>query len=483
MEQQYEVVIGLEVHVELKTKTKIFCSCPTTFGGEPNTHVCPVCLGLPGTLPVLNEKVLEYAVKTGLALNCHIAEYSKFDRKNYFYPDMTKAFQTSQFDLPIAEHGYMDIEVGGETKRIGITRIHMEEDAGKLVHQGATITTSSGSMADYNRAGVPLIEIVSEPDLRSADEVKAYLEMLKAIIEYIGVSDARMEQGSLRCDVNISLRPWGQEAFGTRAEIKNLNSFRSVERAIFYEMERQAEILDEGGQVIQETRTWDETKGQTFGMRSKEDSNDYRYFPEPDLPPIVVDPNWVQELQDNLPELPAAKKVRLMAEDGLPAYDAAIITASKATADFYDGVRAHYSDAKKISNWIMGDLLAQVNALGIELSEIKIKPEQLAALLKLQDEGTISGKIAKEVFTEMFATGQDPQVIIKEKGLVQISDEGALQAVIDEVLNNNPKSIEDFKAGRKQAMGFLVGQVMKATKGQANPALVNKLLAEKLNSL
>ncbi len=483
MEQQYEVVIGLEVHVELKTKTKIFCSCPTTFGGEPNTHVCPVCLGLPGTLPVLNEKVLEYAVKTGLALNCHIAEYSKFDRKNYFYPDMTKAFQTSQFDLPIAEHGYMDIEVGGETKRIGITRIHMEEDAGKLVHQGATITTSSGSMADYNRAGVPLIEIVSEPDLRSADEVKAYLEMLKAIIEYIGVSDARMEQGSLRCDVNISLRPWGQEAFGTRAEIKNLNSFRSVERAIFYEIERQAEILDEGGQVIQETRTWDETKGQTFGMRSKEDSNDYRYFPEPDLPPIVVDPNWVQELQDNLPELPAAKKVRLMAEDGLPAYDAAIITASKATADFYDGVRAHYSDAKKISNWIMGDLLAQVNALGIELSEIKIKPEQLAALLKLQDEGTISGKIAKEVFTEMFATGQDPQAIIKEKGLVQISDEGALQAVIDEVLNNNPKSIEDFKAGRKQAMGFLVGQVMKATKGQANPALVNKLLAEKLNSL
>lgn len=483
MEQQYEVVIGLEVHVELKTKTKIFCSCPTTFGGEPNTHVCPVCLGLPGTLPVLNEKVLEYAVKTGLALNCHIAEYSKFDRKNYFYPDMTKAFQTSQFDLPIAEYGYIDIEAAGETKRIGITRIHMEEDAGKLVHQGATITTSSGSMADYNRAGVPLIEIVSEPDLRSAEEVKAYLEMLKAIIEYIGVSDARMEQGSLRCDVNISLRPWGQEEFGIRAEIKNLNSFRSVERAISYEIQRQAEILDEGGTVIQETRTWDETKGQTFGMRSKEDSNDYRYFPEPDLPPIIVDPAWVQELKDNLPELPAAKKARLMEEDGLPAYDAGIITASKAAADFYDGVRAHYSDAKKISNWIMGDLLAQVNALGIDLTEIKIKPEQLAALLKLQDDGTISGKIAKEVFAEMFATGKDPEAIIKEKGLVQISDEGALGAVIEEVLNSNPKSIEDYKAGRKQAMGFLVGQVMKATKGQANPALVNKLLAEKLSSL
>lgn len=483
MEQQYEVVIGLEVHVELKTKTKIFCSCPTTFGGEPNTHVCPVCLGLPGTLPVLNEKVLEYAVKTGLALNCHIAEYSKFDRKNYFYPDMTKAFQTSQFDLPIAEHGHIDIEAAGETKRIGITRIHMEEDAGKLVHQGATITTSSGSMADYNRAGVPLIEIVSEPDLRSAEEVKAYLEMLKAIIEYIGVSDARMEQGSLRCDVNISLRPWGQEEFGIRAEIKNLNSFRSVERAIAYEIQRQAEILDEGGTVIQETRTWDETKGQTFGMRSKEDSNDYRYFPEPDLPPIIVDPAWVQELKDNLPELPAAKKARLMEEDGLPAYDAGIITASKAAADFYDGVRAHYGDAKKISNWIMGDLLAQVNALGIDLAEIKIQPEQLAALLKLQDDGTISGKIAKEVFAEMFATGKDPEAIIKEKGLVQISDEGALGTVIEDVLNSNPKSIEDYKAGRKQAMGFLVGQVMKATKGQANPALVNKLLAEKLSSL
>lgn len=481
--EQYEVVIGLEVHVELKTKTKIFCSCPTTFGGEPNTHVCPVCLGLPGTLPVLNEKVLEYAVKTGLALNCHIAEYSKFDRKNYFYPDMTKAFQTSQFDLPIAEHGYIDIEAGGETKRIGITRIHMEEDAGKLVHQGATITTSSGSMADYNRAGVPLIEIVSEPDLRSAEEVKAYLEMLKAIIEYVGVSDARMEQGSLRCDVNISLRPWGQEAFGTRSEIKNLNSFRSVERAISYEIQRQADILEEGGRVIQETRTWDENKGQTLGMRSKEESDDYRYFPEPDLPPIVVDPAWVQELKDNLPELPAAKRARLIDVEGLPPYDAGIITTSKAMADFYDGVRAHYEDAKKVSNWIMGDLLAQVNAEGVELSEIKIKPEQLATLLKLQDEGVISGKIAKEVFIEMFATGNDPEAIIKAKGLVQISDEGALNTVIEEVLNSNPKSIEDFKAGKKQAMGFLVGQVMKATKGQANPGLVNKLLGEKLNNL
>lgn len=362
MEQQYEVVIGLEVHVELKTKTKIFCSCPTTFGGEPNTHVCPVCLGLPGTLPVLNEKVLEYAVKTGLALNCHIAEYSKFDRKNYFYPDMTKAFQTSQFDLPIAEHGHIDIEAAGETKRIGITRIHMEEDAGKLVHQGATITTSSGSMADYNRAGVPLIEIVSEPDLRSAEEVKAYLEMLKAIIEYIGVSDARMEQGSLRATSYFSAAV-GTGGIRHPSEIKNLNSFRSVERAIAYEIQRQAEILDEGGTVIQETRTWDETKGQTFGMRSKEDSNDYRYFPEPDLPPIIVDPAWVQELKDNLPELPAAKKARLMEEDGLPAYDAGIITASKAAADFYDGVRAHYGDAKKISNWIRATV-AQVHGAG-----------------------------------------------------------------------------------------------------------------------
>ena len=394
----YEVVIGCEVHVELKTKTKIFCNCPTDFGGAPNTHVCPVCLGLPGTLPVLNKKVLEYAIKAGLATNCEIAEYSKFDRKNYFYPDLTKAYQISQFDLPICKNGYVEINVGGKTKKIGLTRIHMEEDAGKLVHQGATITSATGSLADYNRAGVPLIEIVSEPDMRSAEEVLAFLTNLKAIIEYTGVSDAKMEQGSLRCDVNISLRPFGQEEFGTRAEIKNLNSFRAVERVINYEIDRQTDILEDGGQVVQETRTWDEGKGVTLSLRSKEDSDEYRYFPDPDLTPLVIDRAWVEELRNSLPEMPMAKRKRLIEEEGLPEYDAGVITSSKALAEFYDGVRAHYGDAKKTSNWIMGELLARVNAEGIDLEDIKVKPEHLAALLTVLDKGEINGKIAKEVF-------------------------------------------------------------------------------------
>ena len=479
----YEVVIGCEVHVELKTKTKIFCSCPTEFGGEPNTHVCPVCLGLPGTLPVLNKKVLEYAIKAGLAMNCEIARFSKFDRKNYFYPDLTKAYQISQFDLPICKNGYIEIETSEGKKKIGITRIHMEEDAGKLVHQGATITTSAGSLADYNRAGVPLIEIVSEPDMRSAEDVLAFLTNLKAIIEYTGVSDARMEQGSLRCDVNLSLRPVGQKEFGTRAEIKNLNSFRAVERVIKYEIDRQTDILEDGGKVVQETRTWDDGKGMTFSLRSKEDSDEYRYFPDPDLTPIIVTDAYVEELRASLPEMPQAKRARMIEEDGLPAYDAGVITASKALADFYDGVRAHYDDAKKISNWIMVELLAEVNAEGIELDDVKIQPEQMAALLKLVDSGEISGKIAKKVFAEMFATGKNPADIIKEQGLVQISDEGALKEMVSAVVEANPKSVEDYKAGKTKAMGFLVGQIMKQSKGQANPAVINKLLVEKLDSM
>lgn len=480
---EYEVVIGCEVHVELKTKTKIFCSCPTDFGGEPNTHVCPVCLGLPGTLPVLNKKVLEYAIKAGLAMNCEIAHFSKFDRKNYFYPDLTKAYQISQFDLPICKNGYIDIETSEGKKKIGITRIHMEEDAGKLVHQGATITTSAGSLADYNRAGVPLIEIVSEPDMRSAEDVLAFLTNLKAIIEYTGVSDARMEQGSLRCDVNLSLRPAGQKEFGTRAEIKNLNSFRAVERVIKYEIDRQTAILESGGKVVQETRTWDDGKGMTFSLRSKEDSDEYRYFPEPDLTPIIVTDAYIEELRASLPELPQVKRARMIEEDGLPEYDAGVITASKALADFYDGVRAHYDDAKKISNWIMVELLAKVNAEGMELEAVKIQPEQMAALLKLVDSGDISGKIAKKVFAEMFATGKDPADIIKEQGLVQISDEGALKEMVSQVVEANPKSVEDYKAGKTKAMGFLVGQIMKQSRGQANPAVINKLLAEKLDSM
>lgn len=479
----YEVVIGCEVHVELKTKTKIFCSCPTDFGGEPNTHVCPVCLGLPGTLPVLNKKVLEYAIKAGLALNCEIAQFSKFDRKNYFYPDLTKAYQISQFDLPICKNGYIDIETGKGEKRIGITRIHMEEDAGKLVHQGSTITTSAGSLVDYNRAGVPLIEIVSEPDMRSAEEVLEFLSSLKAIIEYTGVSDARMEQGSLRCDVNLSLRPAGQIEFGTRAEIKNLNSFRSVERVIQYEINRQTDILESGGKVIQETRTWDESKGRTYSLRSKEDSDEYRYFPEPDLPPVIVMEDYIEKLRDELPEMPKEKRQRMIDKDGLPEYDAGIITASKALVDFYDAVHTYYGDAKKISNWIMGELLAKVNAEGIELDALKIQPEQMAALLKLVDSGEISGKIAKKVFAEMFETGKNPDDIIKEQGLKQISDETELKTMIEQVAETNPKSVEDYKAGKTKALGFLVGQIMKQSRGQANPAVINRLLVEKLNSM
>ena len=479
----YEVVIGCEVHVELKTKTKIFCNCPTDFGGEPNTHVCPVCLGLPGTLPVLNKKVLEYAIKAGLATNCKIAHFSKFDRKNYFYPDLTKAYQISQWDLPICEGGYIDIETSKGPKRIGITRIHMEEDAGKLVHQGASITSSTSSLIDYNRAGVPLIEIVSEPDMRGAEDVLGYLTNLKAIIEYTGVSDARMEQGSMRCDVNLSLRPVGQKEFGTRAEIKNLNSFRAVERVIQYEIERQTDILEDGGKVVQETRTWDDAKGITLSLRSKEDSDEYRYFPEPDLTPIVVTDEYIESLRASLPEMPQVKRQRMIEEDGLPAYDAGVITASKALAEFYDGVHAHYEDAKKISNWIMGEMMAKLNSEGIDPTEIKIKPEQLAALLKLQDSGDINGKIAKKVFAEMFDTGKDPEAIVKEQGLVQISDEGALMEIVNATVEANPKSVEDYKAGKKKAMGFLVGQIMKQTKGQANPGVINKLLTEKLESM
>ncbi|MDK2823400.1 MAG: aspartyl-tRNA(Asn)/glutamyl-tRNA(Gln) amidotransferase subunit [Clostridia bacterium] len=480
---QYEVVIGLEVHVELKTKTKIFCGCPTEFGGEPNTHVCPICLGLPGVLPVLNKKVLEFATKAGLALNCKIAEFSKFDRKNYFYPDLPKAYQISQYDLPIAEQGYLDINVNGQTKRIGITRLHMEEDAGKLVHQGLTISSSNSSLVDYNRTGVPLIEIVSEPDLRSAEEAKAYLEMLKAIMEYIDVSDVKMEQGSLRCDANVSIRPMGSKEFGTKTEVKNLNSFRSVQRAIEYEIARQIDIVEEGGKIIQETRTWDENKGITLSLRSKEEAHDYRYFPDPDLTPLVISREWVEELKAGLPELPAFKKERLIKEHGLPEYDAGVITSSRALAEFYDKTVSLHPDYKAVSNWIMVELLKLLNAENLEITDSKITPQGLAKMLKMIEKGTISGKIAKQVFEEMFNTGKDPEVIVKEKGLVQISDEGQISTIVDQVIANNPKSVQDFKAGKEKAIGFLVGQVMKETRGQANPGVVNKLLKEKLTKL
>lgn len=482
MLEDFEVVIGVETHTELCTKTKIFCGCTTEFGGEQNTHVCPVCLGLPGVLPVLNRQVVEYAIKTGLALNCEIAEYSKFDRKNYYYPDMPKNYQTSQYDLPICKGGFVDIEINGVNKRIGITRAHMEEDAGKLVHSAATISTSDESFVDYNRTGVPLLEIVSEPDLRSVDETVAYLEKLVQILEYTEVSDCRMEQGSVRFDINVSLMPKGSSEFGTRTEIKNLNSFSSVRRCLEYEIERQADVLSEGGKVIQETRTWDEGKGITLSLRSKEEAHDYRYFPEPDLVPMVIDREWVERVRQTLPELPDSRRQRL-AELGLSAYDAGVITSSKALAEFFDAALAKFKDAKALANWIMGDFLGLLKAKGLPVQASPVRPEGLAELLALVENGTISGKIAKGVIGEMFETGKGAGEIVKEKGLVQISDEGAIAAVVARVVEANPQSVTDYQAGKERAIGFLVGQVMKETKGKANPGMVNKLLKEKLDSL
>jgi len=476
---QYEPVIGLEVHVELKTETKIFCDSSTAFGADPNHHTCPVCLGLPGVLPVTNKKVVEFAIKAGLALNCRIASYSKFDRKNYYYPDLPKNYQVSQYDLPIAEHGFLEIEVDGAAKRVGITRIHMEEDAGKLVHQG-TIATSPYSLVDYNRTGVPLIEIVSEPDLRSPEEAVAYLEKLKAIIQYTGISDCKMQEGSLRCDANVSVRPLGQKEFGIRAELKNMNSFKALQKALVYEIERQIEIVEDGGSVVQETRSWDEARSVTLSLRSKEEAHDYRYFPEPDLVPMVISADWVDEIRSTLPELPDERKTRFVSQYGLPAYDAMVLTTAKEMADFYEQCVQQFNNPKVVSNWMMGDFSRLMNANNMEISEVRIQPDQLAKMLRLLEEGTISGKIAKTVFEDMFKTGKDPDIIVKEKGLVQISDEGAIESIIDGVLADNPKSVEDFRAGKTQALGFLVGQVMKATRGKANPGMVNKMLKEKL---
>jgi aspartyl-tRNA(Asn)/glutamyl-tRNA(Gln) amidotransferase subunit B len=435
---------------------------------------------MPGALPVLNREVVNYAIKAGLALDCEIAEFSKFDRKNYFYPDLSKNYQTSQFDLPICIKGGVEIEVEGDKKWIGITRAHMEEDAGKLVHSGETISTSNESSVDYNRAGVPLLEIVSEPDMRSIPEVLAYLEKLVQILEYTEVSDCRLEQGSVRFDVNVSLRPIGSTTLGTRTETKNLNSFSSVRRCMEYEMARQARVLDAGENVIQETRTWDEGKGVTLSLRSKEEAHDYRYFPEPDLVPLVIDREWVETIRKTLPELPAARRTRLQAL-GLSVYDATVITQAKAMADFFDAALASYGDAKTLANWVMGDFTRLLNTNQCRVADSPISANQLAELLALMDKGTISGKIAKSVLEEMYSTGKDPSIIVKEKGLAQISDEGALLGIIDSVIAANPQSVEDYRAGKDRAIGFLVGQIMKATKGQANPGLVNQLLKEKLS--
>lgn len=478
---KYEAVIGLEVHTELRTATKIFCSCKTSFGAEPNTNVCPVCLGLPGVLPVLNKKVLEFAVRTGLALNCEISRYSKFDRKNYYYPDLPKNFQTSQYDLPICEHGHLDIEVDGKKSTVRITRAHMEEDAGKLVHHGTSITDSDYSLVDYNRTGTPLLEIVSEPDIRSAKEAVAYMEKLRAILQYCGVSDCKMEEGSLRCDANVSVRPVGQKELGTKTEIKNINSFRGVERAIEYEAMRQAQLLEDGGTVVQETRTWDEKEGVTKSIRKKEEANDYRYFPEPDLVPFTVSDEYIEEIRKTLPELPDARKARYMESYGLAAYDADYLTNDKDRADYFEAMVAAGAEPKEAANWLMGDFAKLLSRDNLEMKAAPVQAAAMADLLKLIAKGTISGKIAKQVFAEMWTSGKDPETIVKEKGLVQISDTGALEELAAKVIAANPQSVADFKAGKKKAVGFLMGQIMKETKGKANPQVVNGILTKMLS--
>lgn len=475
---KFETVIGLEVHVELHTKTKIFCGCSTSFGAPPNTHTCPVCLGHPGVLPVLNRQAVDYAIKAAMALNCQIAEETKFDRKNYFYPDSPKAYQISQYDKPIGEHGWIEIEVNGNTKRIGITRLHLEEDAGKLTH----VEGGSASLVDFNRVGTPLIEIVSEPDLRSPEEARAYLEKLKAIMQYCDVSDVKMEEGSLRCDANISLRPVGQAEFGTKAELKNMNSFRGVQRGLEYEVIRQTELLEDGEKVVQETRRWDEAQGKTLSMRSKEEAHDYRYFPDPDLVKVYIDEEWKERIRNTIPELPDARKARYIRDYGLPSYDAEILTSSLKLAEFFEESLEYTADAKMVSNWVMGELLGYLNANNLEITDVKVTGKGLGEMIGLIEKGTISSKIAKTVFKEMIETGKAPQQIVEEKGLVQISDEGAIQAVVNQVIQNNPQSVADYKAGKEKAVGFLVGQVMKETRGQANPGLVNKLIVNTLKS-
>lgn len=471
----YETVIGLEVHVELKTDTKIFCDCSNEFSKDPNTHCCPICLGMPGTLPVINKKVVEYAIKAALALNCDINEYSRFDRKLYFYPDMPKAYQISQKDIVLAENGYIQIEgADGKPRKIGVTSIHMEEDAGKLIHEDG----KPYSLVDLNRTGVPLIEIVSEPDMRSADEAWQYLNKLKTILQYIEVSDCKMEEGSLRCDINVSIRPVGSDKFGTKVEIKNLGSFRAVKRAIEYEEARQQDMLDNGEEIVQETRRWDDVQGVTSFMRGKLEN---RYSPEPELTPVVITKDWINEVKNSLPELPDARRQRYIEEYGLPPYDAEVITSSKALSNFYEECVANYHDPKTISNWVMVELMALLNESGREIEDIVFKPKQLTDMLSMIDKGTISGKIAKDVFKEMFETGKDPKAIVKEKGLTQISDEGELEKIITKVVDENPKSVEDYKGGKDKALGFLVGQVMKITRGKANPQLVNEILKKILN--
>jgi len=472
----FEPVIGLEVHAQLKTKTKIFCNCSTAFGKAPNANTCPVCTGMPGVLPVLNKKAVTFAIKASLATNCTINHESRFDRKNYFYPDLPKGYQISQFAKPIAEHGFLDIEVDEQQTRIGITRIHMEEDAGKLIHD----PLRGKSMVDLNRTGVPLIEIVSEPDLRTAAQAGAYLRKLHAILRYIDVCDGNMEQGSFRCDANISLRPVGQEAFGTRTELKNLNSFKNVEKAILYEIQRQTYVLEEGGEVIQETRLWDPNKNRTASMRGKEEAHDYRYFPDPDLVPLIVDDAWIQDVRSSMPELPDEKKQRFIEEYKLSEYDAGVLTASLDMANFFEKTVKPLKNIKQAANWIMTTLMAMLNAKGIEINESPVDADGFSKLLGLLESSRINANAAKTVFEQMVETGKDPEAIVKEKGLEQVSDQGELEAMVDEIINENPDEVQAYRDGKTKLFSFFMGQVMKKTRGKADPKVVTPMLKSKL---
>ena len=473
---EFETVIGLEVHAQMLTDTKIFCNCSTKFGGAPNSHACPVCLGMPGVLPVLNKKVVEFAMKMALATNCTINPSNSFARKNYFYPDLPKGYQISQYAYPLAEHGYVLLEINGEKKKIGITRIHMEEDAGKLIHD----ENNPVSYVDLNRTGVPLIEIVSEPDMRSPEEAADYLKRLHEILVYLEICDGNMEEGSFRCDANVSIRPKGQKEFGTRAELKNMNSFRNVQRALEYEVKRQQYLVENDQKILQETRLWDDALGVTNPMRSKEEAHDYRYFPDPDLVPILIDDAWVENIRRELPELPLAKRERFIKEYQIPVYDAGVLTADKALAQYYEDVVKLCSKPKQASNWVMGDVLRFLNEEKRDIRQCSITAKALADMIKLIEEGTISGKMAKDIIEDMYKTGKPPQKIIEEKGLVQITDEGELAKTITTIMKANPNQLKDYRGGKEKLFGFFVGQVMKGTQGKANPQMVNDLLKKML---
>lgn len=476
----YEPVIGLEVHAQLLTESKIFCGCSTRFGAAPNANTCPVCIGFPGVLPVLNKKVVEFALRAGLATHCEITRASRLARKNYFYPDLPKGYQISQYELPICERGYIDIESNGASKRVRLTRIHMEEDAGKNIHD----QHGDASLVDLNRAGVPLLEIVSEPDMDSAEEAVSYLKTLRAIVQFLGICDGNMEEGSFRCDANVSVRPEGAKELGTKIEIKNLNSFKAIEKAIAFEIERQRDTLTSGGKLVQETRLWDEHREQTRSMRSKESAHDYRYFPDPDLLPLMIDDKWIAAVSAALPELPAARKSRFMGDYRLPVYEAELLTSRRDIADYFEAAVHAHANPKAIANWIVGDLFRVLKEQKLDeqfyIDDWPVTPNQLADLVQLIDQGKISGKIAKTIFVETLSSGKSPQQIVKEKGLEQVSDSGSIEIEIDRVLAANGKQVEQFKSGNQKVFGFLVGQVMKATSGKANPQTVNELLRAKL---